>query len=252
MSEKNYDFDSEPGNDFTYDTHGNIIYGKGYIGAKRLPHRSIGLDAMDFTDKYVKIDDKIRLDFLKENNTSYSYEINLIKPALEEYEKDKHVSPLSSKNNLIKKLDKIAKKFIPYIADSYQLKYLLELYNILKVRNEFKIKEDEMNNDIYPTLNDFLNSEITRESIKYYKKIFEKDEDEKNIKDNIKYITQYILHRELKSKKNIKIIVEQLKFTNIQNKKQILEKVIYQLKEKFIDFNIYIDPNETYIITDWS
>jgi hypothetical protein len=252
MSEKNYVFGFEPGNDFIYDSHGNIIYGKGYIGAKRLPHKSSGLDAIDFTDKYVKIDDKIRLDFLKEDNISYSYEINLIKPALEEYEKDKHVSPLSSKNNLIKKLDKIAKKFIPYIADSYQLKYLLELYNILKVRNEFKIKEDEMNNDIYPTLNDFLNSEITRESIKYYKKIFEKDEDEKNIKDNIKYITQYILHRELKSKKNIQIIAEQLKFTNIQNKKQILEKVIYQLKEKFIDFNIYIDPNETYIIIDWS
>ena len=109
-----------------------------------------------------------------------------------------------------------------------------------------------MNNDIYPSLNDFLNSKITRESIKYYKKIFEKEEDEKNIKDNIKYITQYILHRELKSKKNIKIIVEQLKFTNIQNKKQILEKVIYQLKEKFIDFNIYTDPNETYIFIDWS
>ena len=252
MSEKNYVFAFEPGNDFIYDNHGNIIYGKGYIGAKRLPHKSSGLDAIDFTDKYVEIDDKIRLDFLKDDNISYSYEINLIKPALEEYEKDKHVSPLSSKNNLIKKLDKIAKKFIPYISDSYQLKYLLELYNILKVRNEFKIKEDEMNNDIYPSLNDFLNSKITRESIKYYKKIFEKEEDEKNIKDNIKYITQYILHRELKSKKNIKIIVEQLKFTNIQNKKQILEKVIYQLKEKFIDFNIYTDPNETYIFIDWS
>jgi len=252
MSEKNYVFAFEPGNDFIYDSHGNIIYGKGYIGAKRLPHKSSGLDAIDFTDKYVEIDDKIRLDFLKDDNISYSYEINLIKPALEEYEKEKHVSPLSSKNNLIKKLDKIAKKFIPYISDSYQLKYLLELYNILKARNEFKIKENEMNNDIYPSLNDFLNSKITRESIKYYKKIFEKEEDEKNIKDNIKYITQYILHRELKSKKNIQIIVEQLKFTNIQNKKQILEKVIYELKQKFIDFNIYMDPNETYIFIDWS
>ena len=252
MSEKNYVFAFEPGNDFIYDNHGNIIYGKGYIGAKRLPHKSSGLDAIDFTDKYVEIDDKIRLDFLKDDNISYSYEINLIKPALEEYEKEKHVSPLSSKNNLIKKLDKIAKDFIPYISDSYQLKYLLELYNILKARNEFKIKENEMNNDIYPSLNDFLNSKITRESIKYYKKIFEKEEDEKNIKDNIKYITQYILHRELKSKKNIQIIVEQLKFTNIQNKKQILEKVIYELKQKFIDFNIYMDPNETYIFIDWS
>jgi hypothetical protein len=68
MSEKNYVFGFEPGNDFIYDSHGNIIYGKGYIGAKRLPHKSSGLDAIDFTDKYVKIDDKIRLDFLKELN----------------------------------------------------------------------------------------------------------------------------------------------------------------------------------------
>lgn len=264
MSDKNYDFDPEPGNDFTYDSHGNIIYGKGYIGAKRLPHRTIGLDAIDFTDKYVKIDEKIRLEFLKENNILYSYEINLIKPILEEYEKDKHVSPLSAKNNLIKKLDKIAKKFISYNADSYQLKYLLELYNILKIRNEFKIKEDEMNTNIYPSLNDFLNSKITRSSIKYYKEILKKDDYEKNIKSIIDQISSKILGQELLSKTNVQILVRHLQFIDRLNflngnnstppipKKQILEKAIYELKQKFIDFNIYMDPNETSIFIDWS
>jgi hypothetical protein len=31
MFTREYDYDPEPGNDFTYDEHGNVIYGIGFV-----------------------------------------------------------------------------------------------------------------------------------------------------------------------------------------------------------------------------
>ena len=50
--------------------------------------------------------------------------------------------------------------------------------------------------------------------------------------------------------RNLQIFLKHLKFT--QNKQQILEKLIQRLKEKFVDFDITIDPKETYIYIDWN
>ena len=83
MLEKDYDYDSEPGRDFTYDDHGNVIYGRGYIGAPRLPCRSLGLDSRDFVDKYIKINEEIRY-----VSSDYNSVINYIRETHEEYKND--------------------------------------------------------------------------------------------------------------------------------------------------------------------
>ena len=49
MSNRRYDYDPEPGNDFTYDEHGNVIYGRGYIGPPRRP-MYYGLDVNNFLE----------------------------------------------------------------------------------------------------------------------------------------------------------------------------------------------------------
>ena len=155
MLEKDYDYDSEPGRDFTYDDHGNVIYGRGYIGAPRLPCRSLGLDAREFVKKYIEFDEQIRLDFLNEDKIIYSYELNLIKFILEDYEKDKN------KEILIKRLDDVAKKYIPQRSYSYQLNHFLELYQILVIRSEsFKKTENKLDQDTQ-SLNQYLESKIS-------------------------------------------------------------------------------------------
>jgi hypothetical protein len=243
MIEKDYDYNPEPGNDFTYDDHGNVFYGRGFVGAPRLPSRSLGLDARDFVDKYIKINEEIRLNFLNEDNDELSYELNLIKFILQDYEKDK------DKESLIKRLDKVARKYIPHRSYSYQLKYFLEIYQILNVRKESKLIKN------LPTLELFLESNITRQSIQDYKEIYNKDQEEKAVEYNYKYIMNSILSHELSLQntnkpRTIQIFLKHLKFP--QNKQQILEKIIQRLKEKFVDFDITLDPKETYIYIDWN
>ena len=245
MFEKDYDYNPEPGNDFTYDEHGNVFYGRGFVGAPRLPCRSLGLDSRDFVDKYIKINEEIRLNVLNEDNHELSYELNLIKFILQDYEKDK------DKESLIKRLDKIARRYIPHRSYSYQLKYFLELYQILRIKNESKFIKS------LPTFEQFLESNISRQSIQQYKEIYDIHQEEKAVEHNFKYVMNQILSHELSLKdnlsnksRNLQIFLKHLKFT--QNKQQILEKLIQRLKEKFVDFDITIDPKETYIYIDWN
>ena len=249
MFEKDYDYNPEPGNDFTYDEHGNVFYGRGFVGAPRLPCRSLGLDAREFVKKYIEFDEQIRLDFLnKDNDSNLSYELTLIKFILEDYEKDK------DKESLIKRLDEIARRYIPHRSYSYQLKYFLELYQILRIKKESKLIKS------LPTLEQFLESNITRQSIQQYKDIYDKDQEEKAVEYNYKYVMHSIFSHELQlqnrgynisnKSKTLQIFVKHLKFT--QNKKQILEKLLQKLREKFIDFDITLDPKETYIYIDWN
>ncbi len=249
MIEKDYDYNPEPGNDFTYDEHGNVFYGRGFVGGPRLPSRSLGLDSRDFVEKYIKINQEIRLNFLNEEDEKLSYELNLIKFILQDYEKDKDKD--KDKDSLIKRLDKVAKKYIPHRSYSYQLKYFLELYQILRIKNESKFIKS------LPTLEQFLESNISRQSIQQYKEIYDIHQEEKSVENNFKYVMNQILSHELSLKdnpsnkyRNLQIFLKHLKFT--QNKQQILEKLIQRLKEKFVDFDITFDPKETYIYIDWN
>lgn len=61
----------EPGNDFMYDEHGNINYGKNYIGAKRLPISSRGINCKTFLKNYLTFSKQIRLKTL--NNLKNKY-----------------------------------------------------------------------------------------------------------------------------------------------------------------------------------
>lgn len=60
----------EPGNDFMYDEHGNINYGKNYVGAQRLPMSSRGINCKTFLKNYFNFSKQIRwktLNNLKNN-----------------------------------------------------------------------------------------------------------------------------------------------------------------------------------------
>jgi hypothetical protein len=76
--DKSYDYDPENGNDYTIDDHGNIIYGKGYIGAKLLPKQHLGLSVDDFITKYLNFEEKIRLEYLYKESLNSNYYFNLI------------------------------------------------------------------------------------------------------------------------------------------------------------------------------
>lgn len=62
---KYYDYDPEPGNDFTYDEHGNVIYGIGFCGAPRQPFYMYGMSPNKFIEKYTSVDKKYRKRFLE-------------------------------------------------------------------------------------------------------------------------------------------------------------------------------------------
>jgi hypothetical protein len=241
---REYDYDPEPGMDFTHDEHGNIFYGRGFSGAPRLPYRNLGMDAKEFVEKYEKIDKKYRLEFLNDDRSNISYEFNMIIFYLENYEKDQ------DKNTLIKKLSEIAKKFIPDRSYSYQLKYFLEIYKMI---------ENLMNEKTHlpiPNLDQFLDSTISRQSILRYEDIHKKFMIEETTKEKIKYITDLILSTELncaKSKnfsRNIKIFVKDLNLNEYI--KEILNEIMLKLKEKFVDFDIYLDEEENFIYINWS
>jgi hypothetical protein len=56
-----HDLELESGNDFSYDKHGNVVYGENYIGAPRLPNNSRGLTYGNFKRMYFSFDEKIRV-----------------------------------------------------------------------------------------------------------------------------------------------------------------------------------------------
>jgi hypothetical protein len=240
----------EEGNDYTIDKHGNIIYGKNYIGALLLPKQSLGLTVDKFIENYLNIEKNIRLEFISNENRNYipNYYINCIINTLDEYEKNKDLSYLQS--NLDNMISRYFKE--EHYKSSYnklQLKHLLEIYRKLVDLKESKI----------PSMEEFLNSKITRKSILKYKSIYEDYIEEKNIKTILDYIQQNIFHQVL-TKPDIKkiqifikdfVLIKNLQIDVIKSEKMI-NKVIEKLKEKFIDFEICLDPMKTYIYIDWS
>ena len=124
---RDYDYDPEPGNDFTYDEHGNVIYGRGHVGAPRLPFRQYGMNVNDFTEEYLKIDKISRLLFVNNPNELYSDEIKILITILSIYEKNENVNKL--KENL--------KKFVRYCLTGErniscpQLKYFREVLSLI-------------------------------------------------------------------------------------------------------------------------
>ena len=84
------DPDLETGNDFSYDEHGNVIYGENYIGAPRLPNTSRGLNYTNFKKMYFSFNKSIRtktIHKLKENIDVNHYLFSLV-DILSYYEND--------------------------------------------------------------------------------------------------------------------------------------------------------------------
>jgi hypothetical protein len=128
MFTREYDYDPEPGNDFTYDEHGNIIYGIGFIGAPRIPMRQYGLNVDDFIEEYLKIDKNIRLSFLDKPFDNYSDRIKNLIGILRHYEQDK------DNKTFFNSLEMYVADNLPNFRMLYepQLKYFWEMLDLIK------------------------------------------------------------------------------------------------------------------------
>ncbi len=128
MFTREYDYDHEPGNDFTYDEHGNIIYGIGFIGAPRIPMRQYGLNVDDFIEEYLKIDKNIRLSFLDKPSDNYSDRIKNLIGILRHYEQDK------DNKTFFNSLEMYVADNLPNFRMLYepQLKYFWEMLYLIK------------------------------------------------------------------------------------------------------------------------
>ena len=88
MFTREYDYDPEPGNDFTYDEHGNVIYGIGFVGAPRRPYYVLGLNVDDFIGSYLQIDKRIRQTFFEKLPDDLSKQLKDLCVILRHYEND--------------------------------------------------------------------------------------------------------------------------------------------------------------------
>ena len=117
----------EPGNDFTYDEHGNINYGKKYVGAPRLPMESRGITCKVFLRNYFIFAKSIRLKTLtelkinKENIHSSLYDLVIV---LYDFEKQQN---LLYKDLLEHMLMTYVNKVIRNSTQQTQLSYFIEL-----------------------------------------------------------------------------------------------------------------------------
>ena len=127
MNFKIYDFDPEPGNDFTYDEHGNVIYGCGFVGAPRLPFYEYGMDVNEFIDKYLQTNKEIRTNLLNNLPVNVSNKIINLTHILQIYENNQ------DKHELENSLDRFLADNLPnFRSFCYpQLKYFREFYNLL-------------------------------------------------------------------------------------------------------------------------
>lgn len=125
---RDYDYDPEPGNDFTYDDHGNVIYGRGFVGAPRLPFKQYGMNVKDFIQEYIKIEQEIRTRFFKNPESNLCDEMKVLSTILTIYEQDRDKDKLEINLN----------KFVRYCLQSErnfsypQLKYFREMIKIIK------------------------------------------------------------------------------------------------------------------------
>ena len=126
MSNKSYDYDPEPGNDFTYDEHGNVIYGRGYIGPSRIP-MYYGLDINNFFTEYIKIDKISRVLYLNSPNKDISDELQILITILRIYEEN------NNKNKLKQNLKRFMRFCLPNerIIDNLQLKYFKDILKLI-------------------------------------------------------------------------------------------------------------------------
>lgn len=126
MNFKHYDYDSEHGNDFTYDEHGNVIYGRGYIGPPRKP-MYYGLDVNNFLEEYIKIDKISRILYLNSSDKDISDEVKILITILRIYEEN------YNKNKLKENLRRFVRFCLPYEkrTDEFQLKYFKDILKMI-------------------------------------------------------------------------------------------------------------------------
>lgn len=82
------DLELDSGNDFSYDEHGNVMYGEKYVGAPRLPDRTRGLTYENFKKMYFSFDEKIRAKIINDirDNININSYLFLLIDILSEYE----------------------------------------------------------------------------------------------------------------------------------------------------------------------
>jgi len=124
---REYTYDPEPGNDFTYDEHGNVIYGIGHVGAPRLPMRQYGLSVEDFMHEYLQIDKISRLLFVNNSNDYLNDDYKILQTILTIYEKDEN------KNKLRENLKKFMRYCLPQERhiSNLQLKYFRDVIKLI-------------------------------------------------------------------------------------------------------------------------
>lgn len=76
QEDAHYEYSEEAGNDFTYDDHGNVLYGKGFVGAPRLPFKGVAINSNRFIQVYMSFDKKLRQDLLKNFESYYNPEFH--------------------------------------------------------------------------------------------------------------------------------------------------------------------------------
>lgn len=131
--EKDFTYDREPGNDFTYDNHGNVIYGKGFIGAPRLPLKQFGINVSSFLNVYLSFNKNIRLNVLKKLQKHKNSEIRTIRKILVIYDDLK-----KNKKELENKLNNYT---ISLVGSSFnQLSFFIDILHLMRLEKAKQFK----------------------------------------------------------------------------------------------------------------